>query len=286
MITTRLLHRFCLASICGLSLGAHAAGRLTAVDITQLPSGVKRLELFLLMGQSNMKGRGEVPAEQKVNPRIAMMHMRTGQWFLAQHPLHVMGVVDTLDGSGNAGVGPGLTFAETLVARDPAVMVGLIPCAVGGSRVSQWQKGAKRSLYDEALRRARLALEQAAPGKVRICGALWLQGESDSKDELYGQYREQLFKVVDTLRADLALPELPFIACTIGSFIAVKEAYPRTQEINAILLDLPNQRPHTACVDARDLRGNIGDNMHYNTASQVVIGRRYAELYLKLTAAK
>jgi hypothetical protein len=260
---------------------------LEAVDVTKLPDGILRLDLFLLMGQSNMKGRGEIPADQKTNPRIVMMHMTNDQWYVAQHPLHMTGQPDAIDGSSNAGVGPGGAFAETVLDRTPGVMVGLIPCAVGGSKVAQWQKGVNRSLYDEALRRARLALQVTAPVKAQIRAALWLQGESDSKDDLYGRYEENLLKVVDTLRADLALPDLPFIACTIGSFIASKaEAYPRTKEVNEILLALPKKRQHAACVDARDLTGNIGDNLHYNTESQTVIGQRYADTYLQLTAAK
>lgn len=257
-----------------------------AVDISKLPEGVKRLDLFLLMGQSNMKGRGAVPPDQTPNPRIVSMQMKNDRWVVASDPLHVDGRVDSLDHSGNAGVGPGLSFAQALAAREPDVMIGLIPCAVGGSKVGQWQKGVQRSLYDEALRRAKLALEQGPPGKTRLCGALWLQGESDTKEDLYANYQTNLLKVVDNLRADLNLPELPFIACTIGSFIEGKATYPHVKEINAVLLDLPKQRPQTACVDARDLTGNIGDNLHYNTGSQVVIGPRYAEKYQALTGSK
>lgn len=255
-------------------------------DISKLPEGVKRLDLYLLMGQSNMKGRGVVPEDQKLNPRIVSMQMKNDNWVVASDPLHVDGRVDPLDRSGNAGVGPGLSFAQALASSEPDVMIGLIPCAVGGSRVGRWQKGVEGSLYDEALRRTKLALEQGPPGKTRLCGALWLQGESDSKEDLYANYQTNLLKVVDNLRADLNLPELPFIACTIGSFIEGKGAYPRVKEINAILLDLPNLRPQTACVDARDLTGSIGDNLHYNTGSQVVIGPRYAEKYLALIKAK
>lgn len=257
-----------------------------AVDISKLPDGVKRLDLFLLMGQSNMKGRGVVPADQKLNPHIVSMQMKKDNWVVASDPLHIDGRVDPIDRSGNAGVGPGLSFAQALAAREPDVMIGLIPCAAGGSKVGQWQKGVQRSLYDEALRRAKLALEQGPPGKTRLCGALWLQGESDTKENLYSSYQTNFLKVVDTLRADLNLPELPFIACTIGSFIEGKAAYPHVKEINAILLDLPKQRPQTACVDARDLTGSIGDNLHYNTGSQVAIGPRYAEKYLSLINAK
>jgi len=256
------------------------------VDISKLPEGVKRLDLFLLMGQSNMKGRGVVPADQKLNPRIVSMQMKSDKWVVASDPLHIDGRVDPLDRASNAGVGPGLSFAQALASREPDVMIGLIPCAIGGSKVGQWQKGVNRSLYDEALRRAKLALEQGPPGKTRLCAALWLQGESDTKEALYANYQTQLLKVVDNLRSDLNLPELPFIACTIGSFIEGKGPYPHVKDINAVLLDLPKQRPQTACVDARDLTGNIGDNLHYNTGSQVVIGPRYAEKYLALINSK
>lgn len=256
-----------------------------SVDISKLPEGVRRLDLFLLAGQSNMKGRGEVPPDQKSNPHIVSMQMKNDQWVVARDPLHVDGRVDPIDKKSNAGVGPGLSFAQTLAAREPDVLIGLIPCGVGGSKISQWQPGVPRSLYDEAVRRAKLALSQGPPGKTQLRGVLWLQGESDSKDNLCPEYQKSLLKLVDNLRKDLGIPDLPFIACTIGSFVEAKANYPRAREINGILLDLPKQRPQTACVDARDLKGNIGDNLHYNTESQTTIGPRYAEKYLSLQAA-
>ena len=51
------------------------------------------------------------------------------------------------------------------------------------------------------------------------------------------------------------------------------------------LLFLPKCLPHTACVDARDLNGHIGDFIHYNTESQKVMGQRSAEEYLKLSSS-
>ena len=36
---------------------------LQAVEIARLPAGTERLDLFLLIGQSNMKGRGVMPDE-------------------------------------------------------------------------------------------------------------------------------------------------------------------------------------------------------------------------------
>jgi len=100
------------------------------------------------------------------------------QWYLARHPLHLTGDAKTFQGHDNAGVGPGLAFAEVLAAQDKAAAIGLVPCAVGGSSIKLWQKGAK--LYEDALRRAKLALQTTAPVKARLRGILWLQGEANA----------------------------------------------------------------------------------------------------------
>ena len=64
---------------------------LDAVDVTKLPDGMDRMDIFLLMGQSNMKGRGVMPEEPLRDPQIIMMHKGTDGWFLARHPLHLVG---------------------------------------------------------------------------------------------------------------------------------------------------------------------------------------------------
>lgn len=256
---------------------------LESVDVAKLPDGVERLDLFLLMGQSNMKGRGVMPDEPLRNPRIVMMHTKDDQWYLARHPLHLTGDAQTFRGHDNAGVGPGLSFAETLAARDANVRIGLIPCAVGGTRIDLWQKGA--NLYDNAVHRAKLAMETSAPVKARIRGAIWLQGEADSPPDRAAVYETKLLKLVDDLRADLATPDLAFIVCTIGER-ELDSALRKRAEINAILLKLPEVRPNTACVDARDLKTTIGDGVHFDTAAQTEIGKRFAEQYLRLTTSK
>ena len=249
---------------------------LVAADLDSFPDGTDRLDLFLLIGQSNMKGRGQMPETAKNNPRIIMMHLKTDGWYRARHPLHITGDPETFEGHDNAGVGPGLAFAEAVAAKIPTARIGLIPCAMGGSPISSWSEN--RGLYRNAIRRARLALESAPTGKTRLSGVLWLQGEADTRPELLPKYAEALHDLVDRLRRDLKDPDLPFLAATIGEMRADRPKA-RKSEINRILLDLPKNRPHTACVDARDLKGHIGDSVHYDTASQEEIGRRFARLY-------
>lgn len=252
---------------------------LVAADPVELPEGTDRLDLYLLIGQSNMKGRGFMPDEPKNDDRIIMMHLKTDGWFRARHPLHLTGDPATFQGHDNAGVGPGLAFAEAVSAGRPEARIGLLPCARGGSAISLWSE--KGPLYLNAIRRARLALEQGPAGKTKLRGVLWLQGEADSRPERLPRYEDALHDLVDRLRADLDDPDLPFLAATIGE-IRPDTPDSRRTEINRILLDLPNHRENTACVDARDLEGHIGDSVHYDTASQEEIGRRFARLYLPM----
>ncbi len=253
---------------------------LVSVDITKLPEGATHLDLWLLCGQSNMKGRGFMPEEPHNDPRIVMMHLKDDQWYLARHPLHLTGDAKTFQGHDNAGVGPGLAFAEVLAEQDKTAAIGIVPCAVGGSSIKLWQKGAK--LYDDALRRAKLALQTTAPVKARLRGILWLQGEANANAQELPLHAERLRAMIEAFRTDLAQPDLPFIACTIGEM----QPEPRLSDLKAmndIQLALPRNVPHTACVDARDLKTHIGDNVHFDTAAQNEIGKRFADKFLQMT---
>lgn len=114
-----------LAAFSGLP-AADAPALVTAIpplrpaDITNLPKGVKRLDLFLLMGQSNIQGAAKLPEKQALDSRIVMMHIRNDQWYFAQHPLHFNGDPVTMQASQGKGVGPGLAFADTILAQKPA----------------------------------------------------------------------------------------------------------------------------------------------------------------------
>lgn len=252
---------------------------LVSVDITKLPEGATHLDLWLLCGQSNMKGRGFMPDEPKNDPRIVMMHKMDDQWYLARHPLHLTGDAKTFQGHDNAGVGPGLAFAEVLAAQDKTAAIGLVPCAVGGSSIKLWQKGAK--LYEDALRRAKLALQTTAPVKARLRGILWLQGEANANAQELPLHTERLRAMIEAFRTDLAQPDLPFIACTIGE-MKKEPTLANLKAMNEIQLALPKSIPHTACVDARDLKTHIGDSVHFDTAAQNKIGKRFAAEAAKL----
>ncbi|OIT28683.1 PREDICTED: probable carbohydrate esterase At4g34215 [Nicotiana attenuata] len=180
--------------------------------------------IFILAGQSNISGRGGVinhsnrpgvanetwdgviPRECEANPSI--LRLSGGlTWVEAQEPLH-----KDIDVNNTCGIGPGMPFANTVLKRDPSVgVIGLVPCAVGGTSITEWAPGG--FLYKQMIRRTKAATR--CGGRVRAL--LWYQGESDTKTledaKMYKRRLESFFKHV---RHDLQLPTLPVIQVTHG----------------------------------------------------------------------
>ena len=61
--------------------------------------------------------------------------------------------------------------------KNKDVKIGLIPCAVGGTRIDRWMESG--DLWSNAVKRAKIALKS---GKLK--GILWHQGESDATSKL------------------------------------------------------------------------------------------------------
>lgn len=89
------------------------------------------------------------------------------------------------------------------------VVIGLVPCAVGGTKIQKWAKGL--GLYDSMVQRATAAVDEKRGGG-KIEALLWYQGETDTINlddaEIYAEKMETL---VRNIRADLGLPHLPVI---------------------------------------------------------------------------
>lgn len=231
------------------------------------PAGTK-LKLFLLLGQSNMAGRGAVEVEDKVpDPRIFKLDA-SGHWVAAVDPIH-------FDKPGVVGVGPGRTFALRVADAEPDVMIGLIPCAVGGVSLDQWRPGGK--LYQDAVRRATVALHDG-----QIAGILWHQGEADTKPTKIASYAERLDRLMNALRRDLHAPAAPLIVGELGLFGDPTKNAARAA-FNTMIARYAADRPALVGLAKSDGLTNIGDNTHFDANSQRELGRRYADAFLKLS---
>lgn len=236
----------------------------------------ERFRLFLLVGQSNMAGRGEVTAADRVpHPRV-LMWSKDGTWVPAVDPMHFDKLV--------AGVGLGRSFATTLAEADPSITIGLIPAAVGGSPIDAWTPGAfyeptASHPWDDAARRARAALDAGT-----LDGILWHQGESDATAALAPAYEAKLHALIARWRAELRVPDVSFLAGQLGRFDGHPWDAFRAQ-VDRAHRALPSTVARTAFVSAEGLTHN-GDGVHFDADSYRTLGRRYAEAWLALRDAR
>ncbi|SHH02278.1 Peptidoglycan/xylan/chitin deacetylase, PgdA/CDA1 family [Flavobacterium fluvii] len=218
----------------------------------------KPMEVYLLIGQSNMAGRGTVDAQSQNTSVDILMLDKTNNWVGAKDPVHFDRPA--------AGVGPAVSFAQAMLQDKPNTQIGLIPCAWGGSPIKVWQPGAKyfdNFPYDEAIARAKIAMQKGV-----LKGILWHQGETDNNPKKMEVYLEKLKTLVGNLRRDLNAPNLPFVAGEIGYFNKVNN-------INEVINKLPAEVENTAVVSAKDLTDR-GDQLHFDTPSARELGKRYA----------
>ena len=221
-------------------------------------------QIFLLIGQSNMAGRGKPLEEQDttVHPRVLLLNKKEA-WVPAVDPLH-------FDKPPVVGVGLGLTFGKTVADAQENKTIGLVPAAVGGSAISEWAKGARH--YTGAVGRAKAALKGGT-----LAGILWHQGESDSDSAKAAVYQAKLDQLVQDLRTDLESPDVPFIVGTLAD--SAKGA--GVPQINNALRTLADRVPHAGCALAAGLTMSA-DNVHFDAASYREFGRRYAAEWLRV----
>ena len=225
------------------------------------------MKSFLLIGQSNMAGRGFTHEVPPIYNERAMM-LRNGRWQMMTEPIHFDRPV--------AGVGLAASFAESWCKDNEGEKIGFIPCAEGGSSIDEWSLDG--TLFRHAINEAKFATEDS-----ELVGILWHQGESDSQDGKYKVYYEKILKIFNEIRRELSVPNIPFIIGGLGDYLG-KEAFGagcvEYQLINKELQKYAQSNENCYYVTAKGLTSNR-DGIHINAMSQRIFGIRYYEAYHK-----
>ncbi|MHA7110304.1 sialate O-acetylesterase [Sunxiuqinia elliptica] len=231
--------------------------------------------IFILMGQSNMAGYGELLPEDTI-PVDGIFHIPTvceGEyvWKNSAHPLHNRLKSDRF--------GLGLPFAKAYLEKHLGVNVALIPVAWGGAGIDRLKKGT--DIYNDAFAKAKFAQKK---GKIK--GILWHQGESDTvTEELAEGYEGKLHQLIADLRTDLNTPALPFIVGNLAEFYGTNEEHNaparvnRINQVKSVLRSLPGKVENTGFVESTGCTSIDHHNVHFDRNSYILLGNRYEEKY-------
>lgn len=243
------------------------------------------VKLFLLGGQSNMAGAGrkaEAPKETlQPHPRVKMWN---GKQF----------VPFPTGPSKRGSFGPEIGFARAMAAALPNETIYLVKHAVGGTSLHGDWDPKKGRLYAGFARKASAAVKALkAKGKtVNAAGMLWMQGEQDSKDSdnpgPAKAYEKNLRNLIATVRKAYNL-KMPFIIGRIH--ITLLKAKPHRGKdfgqagvVRAAMGKVAETDKLVGMIDT-DKLGLHKDNVHFNTAGQLKMGKDFARELLRIMKA-
>lgn len=231
------------------------------------------LDLYLCIGQSNMAGRATLTPEVMDTLQNVYLLNDKGCFEPAVNPLNRYSTIRK--DMPMQRLGPSYGFAKEM-SRHTNRPIGLVVNARGGSSINSWLKGSKDGYYEEALSRIRIALKQGGVLKA----ILWHQGEADCSNP--EAYRQKLTSLMNDLRADLGMPELPVVVGQISQWNWTKRKE-GTAPFNKMIKKVSSFLPHSDWVSSKGL-GWYKDETdpHFNTEAQLLLGKRYAEKVMKL----
>mmetsp|Transcript_25315 Transcript_25315/g.63747 ORF Transcript_25315/g.63747 Transcript_25315/m.63747 type:complete len:307 (-) Transcript_25315:244-1164(-) len=236
------------------------------------------LDVFILGGQSNMAGRGGViqtktgkawdgvvPPSCQPAPGQILKFNADGKWEDAQEPLHM-----DIDTTKVCGVGPGLAFANELRNMGYTNRIGLIPCAIGGTRIDLWEDGGK--LFTKMVHRTFAALAERP--NSRLCGMIWYQGESDADTiERATSYGKKAERLLTAFRNAFNAPTMPILQVAITT---MRQEVPYVEQVRKGQMAI--SLPQLVTVDAQGY--HLPDGFHLSTHAHCKLAREMAEAFL------
>ncbi|PNW26475.1 hypothetical protein BKP44_16915 [Formosa algae] len=204
---------------------------------------------------------GRAPIELQDQDTIPNVFLFTGNeehpWEKAANPFNKYSTVrKRLD---LQKIGPSYSFSKEMIKDNPITKIGLIVNAKGGTSIEEWKPG--DTLYNEAISQAKKAMKLGV-----LKGIIWHQGEANAGRA--DAYMPKIKALIEALRKDLNSPNIPFVAGQLSS------DKPKRIEFNKMILELPTQVKNTAVVTSEHT--STIDKTHFDSASQRVLGKRYA----------
>lgn len=237
----------------------------------------RNLDFYLLIGQSNMAGRGKYQEGVDKFPKDTVYVLNDKGKFVQLQPYPFINHYSSIRKSA-AQISPGYSFGLALLEANQGKPFAFVSNARGGTSINEWVKGTK--YFDEAVRRTKEAL--AAGGQLKAI--LWHQGETDyreiikvkgEEDKRLEEYFGKLRQFIKDLRTEIGDEKAPFIAGQLNSNFKL---------FNERILKLPDEVENTYVANSDGL--TTIDDSHFDRDSVIELGKRYAEIYLSIQTKK
>lgn len=224
-----------------------------------------KLDVYLLIGQSNMAGRAEIELQDRDTLKGVFLYtgIEGDEWEKAANPLNKYSSIRK-DISMQK-LNPGYTFARDMSASAEGKKIGLVVNAKGGTSISLWAPGS--DFYIEAVKRTKDAMRFGV-----IKGIVWHQGESDASK--YNTYTPKVITLIEALRDEFNMPDLPVV---VGQLSEDKDL---RIPFNQMIIQLPSKVKNVGVVTSENTA--TIDSTHFDATSQRLLGERYAREMLKL----
>lgn len=248
------------------------------------------MKLFLLAGQSNLAGRapgveaGEPAGESAIRldyvcsfGRDVMAPHRSQGWVsLGVSPAHECIV--------GPHFGPEIGFGRGLVETCPRGPIAFIKHGRGATNLAEdWHPHAKtgKLLYRDFIEQVRSALARMEElgETTEIEALIWCQGEGDATRREWAEaYESNLRRLFAATRADLNCEILPILLVLTGDG-KTDPAMTNAEIVRQAQRDVATADPRVTLIEADDL--TLLDHVHYDAPSQLKLGHRLAEEYLR-----
>lgn len=176
-------------------------------------------------------------------------------------------------------------MAPLLAARFPDREIWLIKFAFGGTSLYAWSpewseekallvgnKGA--ALYPRLISSIR---DVAGGQAVEYAGLFWMQGERDALyDFAAAEYEQNFIQFAEAVRKDLKAPDMPVLIGQINPAVA---QYRYAPQVRAAQEKLGKTGHRMKMVSTEGFVRN--DAAHFDSASQLLLGERFAQAWLE-----
>ena len=229
-------------------------------------------DIFLLIGQSNMAGRGPmIEGDQEVYSDKVFLLDKSGKAVPATNPLNQYSTVGKSVSLQQ--IGPGFSFSKKL-AQETGRKILLVVNARAETAISEWLPDASTGYFTAAVQRTKQAL--ALGGELKA--VLWHQGCHDSyKQSDIDVYLSRLRTIVVEFRKQTQ---------TASVFIAgeLPQWRPYSAAFNKMLKDIYFNVPYADYVSSEGCTcvSPANDDPHFSRDGQLILGERYADKVLEI----